>query len=211
MGQKVNPIGLRLGVTNDWSSTWYSDTKSYKFNLIEDIKIRDFLKKRLFRAMISKVVIKRKSNFVEILVYSSKPGIIIGKKGIDVGNLRLQLSGITSAEIKLDIVEVKLVEVNAVLIADNIAYQLKKRFSHRRAMKKATQNALSYGVKGIKISCAGRLGGAEIARTEWNKEGRMPLHTLRANISYACAEVKTTFGIIGIKVWVYMGDNKRYL
>ncbi|MBQ4874888.1 MAG: 30S ribosomal protein S3 [Rickettsiaceae bacterium H1] len=208
MGQKVNPIGFRLKITNDWLSNWYSSKKVYPLYVLNDVKIRGYIAKNLSHAMISKVFISRKDDLIEVIIHSAKPGVIIGKKGADIDKIRFSLEKLVDAKVKLDILEVKIVETDAVLIANNIAYQLKKRMSYRRVIKKAMQSALSYGVKGIRIGCSGRLNGVEIARTEWYKEGRIPLHTLRANIEYSCAEVKTTYGIIGIKVLIYKGDKK---
>ena len=208
MGQKVNPIGFRLGITNDWLSTWCSDKQLYTSHVLNDIRIREYINKKMSHAMISKILIKRRSDLVEVMIYSAKPGVIIGKKGADIDKVRADLEKIVCSKVKLDVLEVKIAESDAVLIASSIAYQLKKRISYRKAMKKAIQSALSYGVKGIRIGCAGRLNGAEIAKVEWHKEGRLPLHTLRANIEYSCAEVKTTYGVIGVKVFVYKGDKK---
>ena len=210
MGQKVHPIGFRLGITSDWLSIWYSDKGSYRSNVLDDIKIRDYIRRKLSHAMVSKVVIKRSSALVEIIISSARPGLIIGKKGVGIDDIKNNLNKLIPHEIKLDILEIKTAESDAVLIANNIVYQLKRRLSYRKAMKKAIQSALSYGVKGIRISCSGRLNGAEIARTEWHKEGRIPLHTLRAKIDYAFSEVKTTYGMIGVKVWIYKGDDKKY-
>lgn len=211
MGQKVNPASFRLSVTNDWSSIWYASKKTYTANVLCDIEIRKYITRVLSRAMIGRVVIKRKSGLIEVILHSARPGVIIGKKGVDIDRVKLALEKLVDTKIRLDVVEIKVPEANAVLIANNIAYQLKRRFSYRRALKKAIQSALSYGVKGIKVRCSGRLNGAEIARAESYKEGRVPLHTLRADIEYSCAEVKTTYGIIGIKVFLYKGDNKRFI
>ncbi len=208
MGQKVNPIGFRLGVVNDWLSSWYAGKKLYSNYIRDDFEIRKYLNSNFSHAMISKVLVKRKSDLVEVVIYSAKPGVIIGKKGVDIDNIRLKIERLIDFKVKVDVVEVKVFESDAVLIANSITYQLKKRGSYRKIIKKSIQNALSYGVKGIKISCSGRLNGAEIARTEWYKEGRIPLHTIRAHVEYACAEVKTTYGIIGVKVLVYKGDKK---
>ncbi len=209
MGQKVNPIGFRLGIANDWLSMWYSDKKSYRSKVLSDIRIRDYINRKLSHAMVGKVIIKRNAEAVEVIIYSAKPGVIIGKRGADIESIKRDLETLTDQKVKIDILEIKVAESDAMLIANNIVYQLKKRLSYRKAMKKAIQSALSYGVKGIRINCAGRLNGAEIARAEWHREGRIPLHTLRANIDYAFSEVKTTYGMIGVKVWVYKGDSKK--
>ncbi len=209
MGQKVNPIGFRLGITNYWLSTWYSDKNTYSDNLLRDIRIREYVNRKLSHAMVGKVIIKCRSDLIEIIIHSVKPGVIIGKKGADIDKIKIDLEKIAGIEVKLDVLEIKIVESDAVLIANNIAYQLKKRASYRRVIKRAMQSALSYGVKGIKVRCSGRLNGAEIARSEWYKEGRLPLHTLRANMEYACSEVKTVYGIIGIKVFIYKGNFHR--
>jgi small subunit ribosomal protein S3 len=207
MGQKVNPIGIRVNINNNtWDSTWYAARNTYATLLFEDFKIRAFLKKELYQAGISKIQIERLVNKVVININTARPGVVIGKKGADIDNIKKQLAKITSCEIHLNIIEVKRPEVDAVLIAENIAQQLEKRVSFRRALKRAIQTAMKMGAKGIRINCSGRLGGAEIARMEWYREGRVPLHTLRAVIDYGTAEAKTTYGIIGLKVWVYKGE-----
>ena len=205
MGQKVHPIGFRLGVNKTWISRWYAD-KNYSTNLHEDLKIRAYVKDSLKFAGVSKVEIERAVNKIKVNVYTARPGVIIGKKGQGIELLKKNLKKFTKNEIVLNIVEVKRPELDAVLIAENVALQLEKRVAFRRAMKKSIFNARKFGAKGIKIRCSGRLGGAEIARSEWYVEGSVPLHTLRADIDYGTAEAKTVYGIIGLKVWVYKGD-----
>jgi small subunit ribosomal protein S3 len=207
MGQKVNPIGVRLAINNNtWFSTWYASKKTYAKLLLEDLEIRKLIKGALSQAGISKIEIERLVNKIVINIHTARPGVVIGKKGADIDNIKKKLSKITACEIHLNIVEVKRPEVDAVLIAESIAQQLEKRVSFRRALKRAIQTAMKMGAKGIRINCSGRLGGAEIARMEWYREGRVPLHTLRALIDYGTAEAKTTYGIIGLKVWVYKGE-----
>tara|TARA_B100001123_G_C15206133_1_gene985325 strand:+ start:511 stop:1188 length:678 start_codon:yes stop_codon:yes gene_type:complete len=205
MGQKVNPNGIRLGINKTWSSRWYAKSNYAKF-LHEDIKIKNFVEKKLASASISKIIIERAAKKLRITLYSSKPGIIIGKKGSDIEFLKKTLSKMTNLEVFLDILEVRKPEVEAKLVAENIATQLEKRISFRRAMKKAVQASMRLGAKGIKVECNGRLGGAEIARTEKYHEGSVPLHTLRNDIDYATAEAETTYGICGIKVWINKGE-----
>jgi len=206
MGQKVSPVGLRLGVNRTWDSRWYADRKDYGDLLHEDLKIREFIMKELNQAGISKVVIERPAKKCRVTIYSARPGVIIGKKGADIEKLRSKVAGFTDAEVSLNIVEVRKPEIDAKLIADNIAQQLERRVAFRRAMKRAVQSAIRLGAGGIRINCAGRLGGAEIARTEWYREGRVPLHTLRADIDYGTSEATTAYGICGIKVWVFKGE-----
>ncbi len=206
MGQKVSPVGLRLGVNRTWDSRWYAEGEEYGSMLHEDLKIREFVTKELSQAGISKVVIERPAKKCRVTIYSARPGVIIGKKGADIEKLRRKVANFTSSEVSLNIVEVRKPEIDAKLIADNIAQQLERRVAFRRAMKRAVQSAIRLGAGGIRINCAGRLGGAEIARTEWYREGRVPLHTLRADIDYGVAEALTAYGICGIKVWVYKGD-----
>lgn len=206
MGQKVSPVGLRLGVNRTWDSRWYAEGEEYGSLLHEDLKIREFITKELSQAGISKVVIERPAKKCRVTIYSARPGVIIGKKGADIEKLRRKVANFTSAEVSLNIVEVRKPEIDAKLIADNIAQQLERRVAFRRAMKRAVQSAIRLGAGGIRINCAGRLGGAEIARTEWYREGRVPLHTLRADIDYGTSEALTAYGICGIKVWVYKGD-----
>lgn len=205
MGQKVNPIGQRLNITRTWGSVWYAD-KDYATFLIEDQKIRKFLKKRLNHAALSCVKIERTGEQVRIKIFTARPGIVIGKKGAEIEILKKELEKLTGRKITLDIQEVRRPEADAQLVADNIAQQLARRVAFRRAMKKAVSSALRFGVQGIKISCSGRLGGAEMSRCEWVREGRVPLHTLRADIDYALSEANTTYGIIGVKVWIFKGE-----
>jgi small subunit ribosomal protein S3 len=206
MGQKVNPIGLRLGITRGWDSIWFAKKKEYGKLLIEDYKIREFIKKNIVNSGISQVIIERTSKKCIISIYTSRPGFVIGKKGSDIEKIKKNLSKISSTEVSLNIKEVKKPELNSYLVAENIAQQLVKRIAYRRAMKRAIQSALRLGAKGIRVCIAGRLGGNEIARTEWLREGSVPLHTFRADVDYAEAEALTTYGIIGIKVWIYKGE-----
>ncbi len=205
MGQKVNPLGLRLNITRTWDSIWYAD-KDYSVYLLEDQKIKKFLKKRLQHAGLSKIIIERTGEKVRIKLFTARPGIVIGKKGAEIENLKKDLEKISGRAFTLDIQEVRRPEADAQLVAENIASQLIRRVAFRRAMKKAVNSALRFGVKGIKISCSGRLGGAEMSRCEWVREGRVPLHTLRADVDYALAEANTTYGIIGVKVWIFKGE-----
>jgi small subunit ribosomal protein S3 len=206
MGQKIHPIGFRLAVTKNWSSKWYANSRKFPTMLLEDIKVREFLKKKLAHAMVSRIVIERPARNAKITVYSARPGIVIGKKGEDIESLRSTLQKMMGVPVHVNIEEVRKPELDAQLIADNIAAQLEKRIMFRRAMKRAMTNAMRLGAQGIKIMSAGRLNGIEIARTEWYREGRVPLHTLRADIDYGFAEAKTTYGVIGIKVWVFKGE-----
>jgi small subunit ribosomal protein S3 len=206
MGQKVNPIGLRLGINRTWDSRWYAGRKEYGRLLQEDLKIRDYVAKTRRQAGISKVVIERPHRKCRITIHSARPGILIGKKGSDIEKLRGELAAMTTSEVHLNIVEVRKPEIDAVLVAESIAQQLERRVAFRRAMKRAVQSALRLGALGIRINCSGRLGGAEIARVEWYREGRVPLHTLRANIDYGTALGVTAYGIIGIKVWIFKGE-----
>ena len=205
MGQKVNPIGLRLGINRTWDSRWYAG-KDYAEKLVEDLKLREFVKEQLKAAGISKVIVERASKNVRVTVHTARPGVIIGKKGADIEKLRSQLSRLAGGEVSLNIVEVRKPEVDAQLAAEGVAQQLERRVSFRRAMKRAVQNAQRFGAQGIRINVSGRLGGADIARTEWYREGRVPLHTFRADIDYGTAEALTTYGIIGVKIWLYKGD-----
>jgi small subunit ribosomal protein S3 len=205
LGQKVNPLGLRLNITRTWDSIWYAD-KEYSTYLIEDQKIKKFLKKRLQHAGLSKVKIERTGEQVRIKLFTARPGIVIGKKGAEIEILKKELEKLITRKVTLDIQEVRRPEADAQLVAENIAQQLIRRIAFRRAMKKAVSSALRFGVKGIKISCSGRLGGAEMSRCEWVREGRVPLHTLRADVDYALAEANTTYGIIGVKVWIFNGE-----
>jgi len=206
MGQKVNPIGLRLGINRTWDSRWYAGRKEYGRLLQEDLKIREYVAKSRRQAGISKVVIERPHRKCRITIHSARPGILIGKKGSDIEKLRGELAAMTTSEVHLNIVEVRKPEIDAVLVAESIAQQLERRVAFRRAMKRAVQSALRLGALGIRINCSGRLGGAEIARVEWYREGRVPLHTLRANIDYGTALGVTAYGIIGIKVWIFKGE-----
>jgi small subunit ribosomal protein S3 len=206
MGQKIHPFGFRLSVQKNWSSRWYSSSKNFPAMLNSDIKVRSFLKQKLAHAAVSKIIIERPARNAKITIYSARPGIVIGKKGEDIESLRSTLQGMMGVPVHLNIEEVRKPELDATLIAESIAQQLEKRVMFRRAMKRAMQNAMRLGAQGIKIMSAGRLNGIEIARTEWYREGRVPLHTLRADIDYGVAEAKTTYGIIGIKVWVFKGE-----
>jgi small subunit ribosomal protein S3 len=206
MGQKVNPIGLRLGINRTWDSRWFAARGEYARLLHEDRAIRKHIMKMQRQAGISKVVIERPHKKCRVTVHTARPGVLIGKKGADIEKLRGQLAQLTSSEVHLNIVEVRNPDIDATLIAESIAQQLERRVAFRRAMKRSVQNALRLGALGIRINCAGRLGGAEIARTEWYREGRVPLHTLRADIDYGYAEAKTAYGIIGIKVWLFKGE-----
>ena len=205
MGQKVNPLGIRLNITRTWDSIWYAD-KDYAKNLLEDQKIRKFLKNRLSHASLSKIILERTGEKVRIKLFTARPGIVIGKKGSEIELLKTDLEKLINRKTVIDIQEVRRPEADAQLVAENIAQQLVRRVAFRRAMKKAVSSAQRFGVKGIKISCSGRLGGAEMSRCEWVREGRVPLHTLRADVDYALAEANTTYGIIGIKVWIFKGE-----
>jgi small subunit ribosomal protein S3 len=206
MGQKSNPIGLRLQINRTWDSRWYAEGRDYAKLLSEDIKLRKHIVDSLPQAAISKVVIERPAKLCRISIYAARPGVIIGKKGADIEKLRTKLSSMTDSEVKLNIVEIRKPEIDAKLVAQGIADQLIRRVAFRRAMKRAVQSALRLGAEGIKIVCGGRLGGAEIARVEWYREGRVPLHTLRANVDYAEAEALTAYGIIGSKCWIFKGE-----
>tara|TARA_B100000700_G_scaffold77617_1_gene87090 strand:+ start:3371 stop:4054 length:684 start_codon:yes stop_codon:yes gene_type:complete len=209
MGQKVHPTGIRLGISTDWNSKWYAPSKEYSKFLLEDIKIRDYLKKELKQAQVSRILIERPTKECVITVFSSRPGIVIGKKGEDIEKYRDRISkiiGIPKSTIKVNVNEIKKPELDAQLVAEGIAQQLERRIMYRRAMKRAVTNTMRLGALGIKVNVAGRLNGAEIARSEWYREGRVPLHTLKANIDFGFAEALTTYGIIGIKVWIYHED-----
>jgi len=206
MGQKVNPIGLRIGINRGWDSIWFAKKREYGKLLIEDYKIRNYIKKNVVNSGVSQVIIERTSRKCIVSIYTSRPGFVIGKKGSDVDKIKKNLSKLTSSEISLNIKEVKKPELNAYLVAENIAQQLVKRIAYRKTMKRAMQSALRLGAKGIRVCLAGRLAGNEIARTEWLREGSVPLHTFRADVDYAEAEALTTYGIIGIKVWIYKGE-----
>ena len=206
MGQKVNPIGLRLGINRGWDSIWFSKKRDYGKLLIEDYKIREYIKKNVVNSGVSQVLIERTSKKCIVSIFTSRPGFVIGKKGSDIEKIKKSLSTISSSEISLNIKEVKKPELNAYLVAENIAQQLVKRIAFRKTMKRAIQSALRLGAKGIRVCLSGRLGGNEIARTEWLREGSVPLHTFRADVDYAEAEALTTYGIIGVKVWIYKGE-----
>lgn len=208
MGQKIHPTGFRLSVTRDWSSRWFANSKSFPAMLGEDLAVRDYLKKKLAHASVGRVIIERPAKNARVTVFSARPGVVIGKKGEDIEQLKLELQRLMGVPVHVNIEEIRKPETDAQLIADSIAQQLEKRIMFRRAMKRAMQNAMRLGAQGIKIMSAGRLNGAEIARTEWYREGRVPLHTLRADIDYGTSEAKTTYGIIGIKVWVFKGEIK---
>jgi small subunit ribosomal protein S3 len=207
MGQKINPVGFRLAVNRNWSSRWYANSRSFAPMLAEDIKVRDFLKKKLAHASVGRVLIERPAKDARITIFSARPGVVIGKKGEEIESLKAELRRIMGVQqVHVNIEEIRKPEIDAQLIADSIAQQLEKRIMFRRAMKRAMQNAMRLGAQGIKIMSAGRLNGIEIARTEWYREGRVPLHTLRADIDYGLGEAKTNYGVIGIKVWVYKGE-----
>ncbi len=205
MGQKVNPIGLRLGINRTWDSRWYADDQ-YGDLLHEDLKLRDFLFGRLGQAGVSRIVVERPAKKARVTIHTARPGVVIGKKGADIEKLRSELSRMTGSEVHLNIVEIRKPEIDAKLVADNIAQQLERRVAFRRAMKRAVQSAMRLGAEGIRINCGGRLGGAEIARMEWYREGRVPLHTLRADVDYGTATARTTYGTCGVKVWVFKGE-----
>ena len=206
MGQKTNPIGFRLGIIKSWESRWFSE-KDYSKLLQEDITIRKFLNKKLSSAGLSKVVIERPAKLAKITIHTSRPGVIIGKKGSDIEKLKKEISNITEGDVSINIVEIKKPELDSQLVAENIAQQLERRVAFRRAMKRAVQSAMRLGALGIRVNCSGRLGGAEIARTEWYREGRVPLHTLRADIDYGVSRANTTYGICGVKVWIFKGEK----
>ncbi len=206
MGQKINPIGFRLQVNRTWDSRWFANSNEFGDLLLEDVKIRDYINKTCAQAGVSRVIIERPHKKCRVTIHSARPGVIIGKKGADIEKLRRSLSQFTDSELHLNIVEVRKPELDAQLVAESVAQQLERRVSFRRAMKRAVQNAMRMGALGIRINVAGRLGGAEIARTEWYREGRVPLHTLRADIDYATSEALTAYGIIGIKVWIFKGE-----
>ncbi|MGO9117059.1 MAG: 30S ribosomal protein S3 [Desulfomonilaceae bacterium] len=205
MGQKVHPNGFRLGITKTWDSRWFSQRDFGDF-LIEDLKLRDFVKKRLSQASISKIEIERAAGKIRLVIHTARPGIVIGPKGSEIEKLRREVLGMTKKDVIIDVKEIRKPEIDAQLVAENVAQQLERRIAFRRAMKKAVTSSLKSGAKGIRIATAGRLGGAEMARREWYREGRVPLHTLRADIDYGFAEARTTYGVIGIKVWVFKGE-----
>ena len=206
MGQKVNPIGFRLGVNRGWDSVWFARKSDYGKYLIEDYKIREFIKKNILNSGVSEIVIERSGKKCSVFIHTSRPGFVIGKKGSDIEKIKRKISKITESEVSVNIKEIKKPELNAYLVAENISQQLVKRIAYRRAMKRAMQSAMRLGAKGIKVTLSGRLAGNEIARSEWLREGSIPLHTLRANLDYAEAEALTTYGIIGVKVWIYKGE-----
>lgn len=205
MGQKVNPIGFRLGIVKTWESKWYAG-KNYSDYILEDYNIRKFIKKKLYHAGISRIEIERSAKRVKLRIFTSRPGIVIGKKGSEISQLKKELESIIPHEVLIDIQEVRKPEIEAQLVAENIALQIVRRVAFRRAMKRAVSSAMRFGAKGVKIICSGRLGGAEMARTEWYKEGRVPLHTLRADIDYGFIEAKTTYGLVGVKVFIFKGE-----
>jgi small subunit ribosomal protein S3 len=205
LGQKVNPIGLRLGIVKTWDSRWFAE-KKYADYIFEDYKLRKFIKKKLFHAGISRIEIERSSRRVRLRIYTSRPGIVIGKKGSEIAQLKKELEKMVDHEVMIDIQEVRKPEIDAQLIAENVAMQIERRVAFRRAMKRGVTSAMRFGAKGVKIICAGRLGGAEMARTEWYKEGRIPLHTLRADIDYGVTAARTTYGAVGIKVFIFHGE-----
>jgi small subunit ribosomal protein S3 len=206
MGQKTSPVGLRLQINRTWDSRWYADGDDYGKWLHEDLKIRNWLIKTLPQAGISKVVVERPAKLARVSIYSARPGVIIGKKGADIDKLKKKIAEMTRSEVSLNIIEVRKPEIDSKLVAQGIADQLERRVAFRRAMKRAVQSALRLGAEGIKITCSGRLGGAEIARTEWYREGRVPLHTLRANVDYAEGQAHTAYGVCGVKVWIFKGE-----
>jgi small subunit ribosomal protein S3 len=206
MGQKVNPVGIRLGIVKEHNSIWYADSKNYSKNLISDLEVRKFIEKRLENASVSRVVIERPAQTARIIIHTARPGIVIGKKGEDVDKLRKTLAERMGVPVHINIEEIRKPDLDAKLVAQNVAQQLERRVMFRRAMKRVVQNAMRQGAEGVKVQIGGRLGGAEIARTEWYREGRVPLHTLRADIDYATYEAVTTYGILGVKVWIFKGE-----
>jgi len=208
LGQKVNPIGLRLGIVKTWESRWFGG-KNYASYIFEDQKLRKFVKQKLYHAGVSRIEIERSAKRIRLRIFTARPGIVIGKKGAEIAQLKKEIEKLTAHEVLIDIQEVRKPEVDAQLVAENVATQLERRVAFRRAMKRAVQSALRFGALGIKVICAGRLGGAEIARTEWYREGRVPLHTLRADIDYGTAEARTTYGVVGVKVTIFKGEVLR--
>ncbi len=206
MGQKVHPTGIRLGIVKDWTSRWYANSQDYPVFLLQDLNVRDYIKQKLSHASVSRIQINRPANNASITVHTARPGIVIGKKGEDIDKLRQDVSKMMGVPVKINVEEIRKPELDAKLVAEGIAQQLEKRIMYRRAMKRAVTNTMRLGAEGIKINVAGRLNGAEIARGEWYREGRVPLHTLRADIDYGTAEANTTYGIIGIKVWIFKGE-----
>ena len=210
MGQKVHPTGIRLGIIKDWTSTWYADTKNYANYLNADIKVRDYLRKKLANASVSRIQIERPAGNARVIIYTARPGIVIGKKGEDIERLRLEVSKMMGVPTHVSVEEIRKPELDAFLVAESVAQPIERRIMFRRAMKRAVTNTMRLGAEGIKITVSGRLNGAEIARTEWYREGRVPLHTLRADIDYATKEATTTYGIIGVKVWLFKGEIFGY-
>jgi small subunit ribosomal protein S3 len=208
LGQKVNPIGLRLGIIKTWESRWFGG-KNYADYIFEDYKLRKFIKQKLYHAGVSRIEIERSAKRIRLRIYTARPGIVIGKKGAEIAQLKKEVEQLTVSEVLIDIQEVRKPEIDAQLVAENVANQLERRVAFRRAMKRAVQSSLRFGALGIKVICAGRLGGAEIARTEWYREGRVPLHTLRADIDYGTAEARTTYGVVGVKVMIFKGEVLR--
>ncbi len=208
MGQKVNPIGLRLGIIKTWESQWFGG-KNYADYIFEDYKLRKFVKQKLYHAGVSRIEVERSAKRIRLRIYTARPGIVIGKKGAEIAQLKKEVEQLTVREVLIDIQEVRKPEIDAQLVAENVANQLERRVAFRRAMKRAVQSSLRFGALGIKVICAGRLGGAEIARTEWYREGRVPLHTLRADIDYGTAEARTTYGLVGVKVMIFKGEILR--
>jgi small subunit ribosomal protein S3 len=206
MGQKVHPTGIRLGIVKDWTSRWYANSQDYPVFLLQDLKVRDYIREKLAHASVSRIQINRPPSNAHITIHTARPGIVIGKKGEDIDKLRRDVSAMMGIPVQLNVEEIRKPELDARLVAESIAQQLEKRIMYRRAMKRAVSNSMRLGAEGIKINVAGRLNGAEIARGEWYREGRVPLHTLRADIDYGTAEAKTTYGIIGIKVWIFKGE-----
>ena len=206
MGQKVHPTGIRLGIAKDWNSTWYAEKGDYAEQLNSDLEVREFLTRRLAQAAVSRITIERPAQNLNITVHTARPGIVIGKKGEDIDRMRRDITRMTGLPVQLSVEEIRKPELDATLVAENIAMQLEKRIAFRRAMKKAVASAMRFGALGIKVACGGRLGGAEIARSEWYREGRVPLHTFRSDIDYGIAEAKTTYGRIGVKVWIFKGE-----
>ncbi len=210
MGQKVHPTGIRLGIVKDWTSTWYADSKDYPKFLHTDLKVREYLQKKLASASVSRIQIERPANNARVIIHTARPGIVIGKKGEDIDRLRIAISNMMGVPAQVSVEEIRKPELDATLVAQNVASQIERRIMFRRAMKRAVTNTMRIGAEGIKINVAGRLNGAEIARSEWYREGRVPLHTLRADIDYGIAEASTTYGIIGIKVWIFKGEIFDY-
>lgn len=206
MGQKVNPTGIRLGIIKDWTSTWYADSKDYANYLHADLQVRDYIREKLANASVSRIQIERPAGNARVIIHTARPGIVIGKKGEDIERLRFEVSQMLGVPAHVSVEEIRKPELDAYLVAESVAQQIERRIMFRRAMKRAVTNTMRLGAQGIKITVSGRLNGAEIARTEWYREGRVPLHTLRADIDYGTAEAKTTYGIIGIKVWIFKGE-----